>query len=123
MDREFLVFGPDTARAEFEGIAIDIGFSVRSNSMVALSAGPVNAVECLQLAFSKEGAAIFIALASVIRAYLSAKSSRRITITKLDHNKIGAIDARGYSKEELAELLPRCRELIVYDNKPKKPKT
>jgi len=67
--------------------------------------------------FSKEGVAIFIALASVIKSFLAVKSSRRITITKLEHDKIGALDARGYTENELAELLPKCRELIAYDEK------
>ena len=56
---------------------------------------------------------MFIALAALIRAYLSNKSSRRITITKIDSDRIVALDARGFNKEELAKLLPNCRELIV----------
>jgi hypothetical protein len=122
MDRQLIVLGPRDALDSFEQVASEASFDVSRSQLHPLAAGPVNAAEFLQLAFSKEGAAMFIALAAVIRAYLSSKSSRRITITKMESDRIGALDARGFSKEELAEILPKCRELIVYEDKPKKAK-
>ena len=121
MERRFLLFGPNDALVAFEEAARGAGFDAQRRQIHTLSTEPTNAAECLQLVFSKEGAAIFIALASLIKAFLAAKSSRRITITKLEHDKMGALDARGYSEKELAELLPKCRDLIVYTEKPKKP--
>ncbi len=113
--------GPKHALSAFEEAARDAGFEANRRPIHEFSAEPKNISECLQLIFSKEGAAIFIALASLIKSFLAAKSSRRITITKLEHDKIGALDARGYSEKELAELLPKCRELIVYDEKSEEP--
>ena len=109
--------GPKHALSAFEEAARDAGVEANRRPIHELSAEPTNIAECLQLIFSKEGAAMFIALASLIKSFLAAKSSRRITITKLEHDKIGALDARGYTEKELAGLLPKCRELIVYDEK------
>ena len=120
-DRRVLVLGPKHALDAFEKTAHDAGLDAKRRPIHEFSAEPKNIAECLQLIFSKEGAAIFIALASVIKSFLAAKSSRRMTITKLEHDKIEALDARGYSEKELAELLPKCRELIVYDEKAEKP--
>jgi hypothetical protein len=122
MHDEFLVFGPQEALGSFEREALAAGFQVSRSQRHDFSVGPQNLSECLHLVFSKEGAAIIIALASAIKAFLAAKSSRRVTITKLERDKIGSIDARGFSKEELIEMLPKCRELIVYEPKSKKPK-
>lgn len=115
MERHFTVFGPKQARDEFEKIASDAGIKVQRREIYQFSAGPQNISEILQLVFSKEGAAMFVALAAVIKAFLASKSSRRITITKIQDDKVVALDARGYTQEELANLLPSCRELIAYD--------
>ena len=47
----------------------------------------------------------------VSKAFLGAKFSRRITITKLENDKMGALDARGYSEKELAELAAEMQRL------------
>jgi hypothetical protein len=120
MDRQLIVLGPRDALDSFEEAASEASFDVSRSQLHSGVAGPVNAAEFLQLVFSKEGAGMFIALASVIRAYLSYKSSRRITVTKMEGDRIVALDARGFSEEELAKLLPNCRELIVYEDKAKK---
>lgn len=122
MNDQFVVFGPQDALGAFEEESLAAGFQVSRSQQTNFSLGPQNLVECLHLAFSKEGAAVFIALATIINGVLAAKSSRRITITKWEHDKIGSFDARGYSKEELIEMLPKCRELIIFESKPKKPK-
>lgn len=115
MDRTFLVMGPSAARSDFENLVKDAGFSVSQMRLTPLSAEVMNAAECLQIVFSKEGAAVFIALAAVIRAYFSYKASRRVTITLFKDGRIKAIDARGFSDEQLAKILPECREILVYD--------
>lgn len=115
MERHFTVFGPKHARDEVEKIASDAGIKVQRREIYQFSAGPLNVSEILQLVFSKEGAAMFVSLAAVIKAFLAAKSSRRITITKMEKDKVVALDARGYTQEELAKLLPSSRELIAYD--------
>jgi hypothetical protein len=120
MKRHFLVLGPKHALAAFEAAAHNAGSTADRRPLHQFSAEPTNAAECLQLVFSKEGAAVCIALASLIKAFLAAKSARRITITKLDHDKIGALDAQAYSEKQPAAVLPKCRELIVYDQKPTK---
>jgi len=74
----------------------------------------------LQLIFSKEGAAVFRALAITIRGYLAYKSSRRITITKMERGRIQALDARGVGEKELFTILSDCRELMAYDDKQQK---
>src|SRR5713101_6068638 len=99
MNRRFLVLGPQNALTAFEKAASEAGFDVTRRPIHEFSAEPKNIADCLQVIFSKEGAAIFIALASVIKAFLARKSSRRITITKLEHDRISALDARGYTKE------------------------
>jgi hypothetical protein len=119
MERIFILFGPQHALDDFESVAAESGFTGERRALATNSAEFTNATPFLQLAFSKEGAAIFIALATVIRGYLSMKASRRITITRMKNGKIDALDARGYSKEELTELLPQCREIIIYDDKKK----
>ncbi len=115
MERHFLVFGSKHELDAFEQVASGAGLTVKQQEIHQFSVGVKNVTEILQLVFSKEGVAMFLALASVIKAYLALKSSRRITITKLQDDKIVALDARGYTKEELTELLPSCRELIVFD--------
>jgi hypothetical protein len=119
MERHFLVFGPKHELDAFEQVASGTGITVKRQDIYQLSAGVKNVTEVLQIVFSKEGVALFLGLASIIKAYLAAKSSRRITITKIQDDKVVALDACGYTKEQLATLLPTCRELIVYDEKSK----
>ena len=118
-DRTFVVMGPDTALAEFEQFAKDGGFAISRMKLMTLSVQPTDASECLQLAFSTQGATIFGALAGVISAYLARMASRRITITLFASGKIKSIDARGYSKQELSKILPECREILVYEEIPR----
>ncbi len=117
MERHFLVFGPKHELDAFEHEASGVGWTVKHQEIHQFSAGVKNVAEVLQLAFSKEGAAMFLGFASLIKAFLALKSSRRITITKIEEDKVVSLDARGYTKEELATLLPSCRELILYDEK------
>ena len=119
MERSVLIFGPKHALKSFEREARDAGFQVERQPIHQLS-GPVNITEILQLV--KDGAEIFAALAGVITLFLRRNPSRRITIAKIDRDKIVALDARGYSKKQLAELLPKCRELIVFEGNPDKKK-
>jgi hypothetical protein len=115
MDRHFLVFGPKDELDAFENIASDAGITVKRQEIHQFSTGPQNATEVLQLIFSKEGATIFVAIAAAIKAALALRSSRRVTITKIEHGRVIALDARGYTSADLSDLLPTCRELIVHD--------
>jgi len=119
-DRIFSVMGPTTSLTEFEQFAKDGGFTISRMRLMTLSAEPTMASECLQLAFSTQGAAIFGTLAGVITAYLGQKAARRITITLFASGKIKSIDARGYSEQELSKILPECREILVYEESPSK---
>jgi len=115
MQRHFLVFGPKDELDAFEKIASDAGITVKRQEIHKFSAGAQNVSEVLQLIFSKEAATIFVAIAAAIKAALKLKSSRRIRITKIENDRVVALDASGYTKEQLAELLPTCRELIVFN--------
>jgi hypothetical protein len=112
--RAFLVMGPSEARSDFERFAKEGGFTVSRSSITPLSAEVTNAAEVLNLVFSKEGAAIFIALAAVIRGYLKYKASCRVTVTLFKDGGIKSVDARGYSEPELVKILPEVREILVY---------
>jgi hypothetical protein len=68
MQRHFLVFGPKDELDAFEKIALDAGLTVKRQEIHQLSTGPQNVAEVLQLIFSKEGAAIFVAIATAIKA-------------------------------------------------------
>ncbi|HYR21479.1 MAG TPA: hypothetical protein VEP30_00965 [Chthoniobacterales bacterium] len=119
MEKRFLVFGPKLELDAFEQAASDAGVTVKRQEIHQLSADVTGVAEVLKLVFSKEGAAIFVALAAIIEACLASKSSRRIRFTKIEGDNVVSFDARGFTKDELAELLTTCRELIVYDEKSK----
>ncbi len=113
----FVIFGPADIREEFAREATVAGFTAQNRPIHQLSVGPQNAAEILQVVFSKEGLAFFTALAGVVIAFLKKGPSRRITITKIEHDRALAIDASGLTKKQLANLLSESREMIVYDKR------
>jgi hypothetical protein len=118
MERHFIVFGSADALTAFASVAAKAGFEVDRRDIQTFSIEHV-AMECLRLVFSKEGAAIVASLVVAIRAYLAAKSSRRITITKLEPDRVVTFEARGLDDEELEILLRECREILVEDGSSK----
>lgn len=109
MERHFIVFGSADSLTAFAGAASEAGIPAERSDVHTFSAEHV-AMECLRLVLSGTG---MLALASVIKAFLAAKPSRRITITQLEHDRVISVDARQLSKRELLDLLPKCRELVV----------
>jgi hypothetical protein len=109
MEPHWIVFGSADALTTFAADASQAGIEVERLDVQTFSAEQT-AMECLRLALS--GTAAF-ALASVIKAYLAAKPSRRVTITKIESDSVITVDARQLSKRELLELLPKCRDLVL----------
>ena len=120
-ERHFIVLGPADALTAFASSATEAGFEVDRREIQAFSVEHVM-MECLRLAFSKEGAAIFAALATTIQVYLKTKPSRRVRITKLEPARVITVDARNLSEAELVKLLPECREISIEEGSPKKPR-
>lgn len=119
----FQVLGPDQALDAFEQEALTAGFTTMRRPMIDAQPGEVvAAADCLELVFSKEGAAIFIALAAVIRAYLAAHAARRIKLTRKQDGRIVALDARGYSTDDLQRILPTCEQALAFDERPTRKK-
>jgi hypothetical protein len=120
-ERHFIVLGSADALTAFTSFATEAGFEVDRREIQAFSVEHVM-MECLRLAFSKEGAAIFAALASTIQVYLKTKPSRRVRITKLEPDQVITVDARNLSEAELVKLLPECREISIDEGFSKKPR-
>jgi hypothetical protein len=109
MERHFIVFGSADSLTAFADAASEAGIPIERRDVQAFSAEQT-AIECLRLMAASGG---MLAIASVIKAFLVARPSRRITITQLEHDRVISVDARQLSKRELLELLPKCRELVV----------
>lgn len=124
MERQFTVFGPDEALSDFAELAETSHMTAQRTELMALSAGPTNAIETLWVALKDHGSsmAAAIAMAQVIVAFLRGRADRRVTITKNEKEGMVSIDAKGYSPDQIAELLQNCRDVIVYAP-PKKDKT
>lgn len=110
MEKHFVVFGSAEALTTFAAVASDGGIKVERLDVQTFSAEHT-AMECLRLV-----AVGTAAVAAAMKAYLTAKASRRITITKFDGNDFISVDARGLSNDEITELLGNCRELVLQDD-------
>lgn len=123
MERQFTVFGPKEALSDFAELAESLQMTTQRAELVALSAGPTNAIETLFVALKEHGSAAVAAftLAQVIVAFLRGRAERRVTITKNEKDSIISIDAKGYSTEQIEQILENCRDIIVFAP-PKKPK-
>ena len=75
--------------------------------------------EIIQIVKDASGTIPWLAVATVFHAWLKHRSSRKINITT-KNNKVAMIEANGFSVEEIAKILPHCKNLIAMETK--KPK-
>ena len=123
MQRQFTVFGPQEALSDFAELAESSQMRVQRTELVPLSGTIINSIETLMVALKDHGppAVAALALAQVIVSFLRGRADRRVTLTKNEKEGIVSIDAKGYSPEQLKEMVENCREIIVF-SPPKKQK-
>ena len=118
-----MVFGPKEALSDFAELAESLEMTTRRADLFAFSAGPTNKLEALFVALKEHSSVAVAALmmARVIVTFLRGLAERRVTITKNEKDRIISVDAKGYSPEQLVQILENCRDIIVFVP-PKKPK-
>lgn len=117
MDTSIRVMGPKFARDDFEKMAVEAGVDIRACTPRLQPGQIVNHVDWLQVVFSKESAAMFVALCGVITTWLAVRPKRQITVTTYRDGRIKSLDVRALTKDELLEILPKVKDLLLYDKK------
>ena len=107
--------GPKFARDDFQKMAIESGVDIQSCTVSPQPGQVMNAAEFLQIMFSKESAAMFVALCTVVTTWLAVRPKRKITVTLFTNGRVKSLDVRAFSKEELLEVLPKIQDLLLYD--------
>lgn len=116
MERQFIVFGPDEALSDFAEVAEAAQMTANRKELVPLRGTITAAIEPLIVALKEGGplVASTLAMAKVIVTFLKGRAERQVTITKNEKDRIISLDAKGYSPEQLTEILKECRDVIVF---------
>jgi len=111
----YKVIGPKACREEFQKLGAEAGIEMKLMRPPMQLGRVYNHIDFLRIVFSKEAVVMFSALCSVITTWLAKRPVRKVSLTLLIDGRIKVIDASGYSKDELKEILPHVQDILLYD--------